>query len=183
MNSSDVAELTLMSSGDIFLLYTDGVYDGSDKQERQQLEGVMREHYPEPAKEICNASLDYAVKKDQPRPCRGPNPKTGPGPWLPTGRCLMNSLPVPQEAGALRHNKSAVFPIDCLLVWVGVHRLRGGFPNRRLDKNTYGWRLSTKGPSLGSNRSPTIRHGTESPNAPTCQAGEPQHDCCALSYL
>jgi hypothetical protein len=43
----------------------------------------------------------------------------------------MNSLPVPHEAGALRHNKSAVFPIDCLLVWVGVHRLRGGFPNRR----------------------------------------------------
>ena len=64
VNSSDVAELTLMSPGDIFLLYTDGVFDGSDKQERQQLEGVMREHYPEPAKEICNALLDYAVKKD-----------------------------------------------------------------------------------------------------------------------
>src|SRR5438309_5958346 len=28
--SSDVAELTLMSPGDIFFLYTDGVYDGSD---------------------------------------------------------------------------------------------------------------------------------------------------------
>jgi len=37
-NSSDVAELTLMSPGDIFFLYTDGVYDGSDKEERQQLE-------------------------------------------------------------------------------------------------------------------------------------------------
>ena len=64
VSSSGVAELTLMSPGDIFFLYTDGVYDGSDKQERQQLEGVMREHYPEPAKEICNALLDYAVKKD-----------------------------------------------------------------------------------------------------------------------
>jgi len=30
---------TLLSPGDIFFLYTDGVYDGSDKEERQQLEG------------------------------------------------------------------------------------------------------------------------------------------------
>jgi serine phosphatase RsbU (regulator of sigma subunit) len=29
-NSSDVAEITLMSPGDILFLYTDGVYDGSD---------------------------------------------------------------------------------------------------------------------------------------------------------
>ena len=64
VSSSDVAELTLMSPGDIFFLYTDGVYDGSDKQERQHLEEVMREHYREPAKEICNALLEYAVKND-----------------------------------------------------------------------------------------------------------------------
>jgi serine phosphatase RsbU (regulator of sigma subunit) len=64
VNSSDVAELTLLSPGDIFILYTDGVYDGSDKEERQQLEGVMRERYRQPAKEICNALLEYAVKKD-----------------------------------------------------------------------------------------------------------------------
>ncbi len=64
VNSSDVAELTLLSPGDIFFLYTDGVYDGSDKEERQKLEGVMREHYRQPAKEICNALLEYAVKKD-----------------------------------------------------------------------------------------------------------------------
>ena len=63
-NSSGVAELTLLSPGDIFLLYTDGVYDGSDKEERQQLEGVMGERYRRPAKEICNALLEYAVKKD-----------------------------------------------------------------------------------------------------------------------
>jgi serine phosphatase RsbU (regulator of sigma subunit) len=63
-NSSQVAELTLLSPGDIFLLYTDGVYDGSDKEERQQLEGVMRERYRQPAKEICNALLEYALKKD-----------------------------------------------------------------------------------------------------------------------
>lgn len=64
VNSSDVAELTLMSPGDIFFLYTDGVYDGSDKEERQRLEGVMREQYRQSAKEICNALLEYAVKND-----------------------------------------------------------------------------------------------------------------------
>jgi len=62
--SSDVSELTLMSPGDIFFLYTDGVYDGSDKEERQQLENVMREHNQLSAKDICNALLEYAVKRD-----------------------------------------------------------------------------------------------------------------------
>jgi serine phosphatase RsbU (regulator of sigma subunit) len=64
VKSSDLSELTLMSPGDIFFLYTDGVYDGSDKEERQKLQGVIQEHYREPAKEICNAFLDYAVKRD-----------------------------------------------------------------------------------------------------------------------
>ena len=62
--SSDLAELTLLSPGDIFFLYSDGVYDGSDKEERQRLESVMREHCLLPAKEICNALLEYAVKRD-----------------------------------------------------------------------------------------------------------------------
>ena len=64
LNSSDVAELTLLSPGDILVLYTDGVYDGSDKEERQKLEEVMRERYRQSAKEICNALLEYAVRKD-----------------------------------------------------------------------------------------------------------------------
>jgi serine phosphatase RsbU (regulator of sigma subunit) len=64
VNSSNLAELTLMSPGDIFFLYTDGVYDGSDKEARQQLEEVMREHYWQSAKEICNALLECAVKND-----------------------------------------------------------------------------------------------------------------------
>jgi serine phosphatase RsbU (regulator of sigma subunit) len=63
--SSEVAELRLMSPGDILFLYTDGVYDGSDKDERQQLESVMREHYQLPPKDICSAFLDYAVKRDE----------------------------------------------------------------------------------------------------------------------
>ncbi len=54
----------LMSPGDILFLYTDGVYDGSDKEERQQLENVMREHNLLPAKDICNALLEYALKRD-----------------------------------------------------------------------------------------------------------------------
>lgn len=64
VNGSDVAELTLLSPGDIFVLYTDGVYDGSDKEERQKLEEVMRERYRQSAKEICNGLLDYAVERD-----------------------------------------------------------------------------------------------------------------------
>src|SRR5258708_8383698 len=58
VNSSDVAELTLLSPWDIFFLYTHGVYDGSDKEERQQPAEVMRERYRQPAKEICNALLE-----------------------------------------------------------------------------------------------------------------------------
>jgi serine phosphatase RsbU (regulator of sigma subunit) len=63
-SSSDVAELTLMSPGDILFLYSDGVYDGSDKEERQQLENVMREHYMFSARDMCNALLEYALKRD-----------------------------------------------------------------------------------------------------------------------
>jgi serine phosphatase RsbU (regulator of sigma subunit) len=64
-NSSDIAEITLMSPGDILFLYTDGVYDGSDNEERQQLEAVMREHYWLPAREICNALLEHALRVDE----------------------------------------------------------------------------------------------------------------------
>jgi hypothetical protein len=64
-NIADLSEITLMSPGDILILYTDGVYDGSDQQAREQLEAVMREHYLHPAREICNALLDYATKQDE----------------------------------------------------------------------------------------------------------------------
>jgi len=63
-DTSDLGEITLMSPGDIIVLYTDGVYDGSDPEARQQLEAVMREHHRQPARDICNALLDYAVKQD-----------------------------------------------------------------------------------------------------------------------
>src|SRR5207237_28935 len=45
VNVSDIGEITLMSLGDILFLYTAGVYDGIDEQERAQLEAVIRAHY------------------------------------------------------------------------------------------------------------------------------------------
>jgi len=63
-NPSVVGEITLMSPGDILVLYTDGVYDGRDQEARALLEGVLREHYQQSARDICNALLDHAVKQD-----------------------------------------------------------------------------------------------------------------------
>jgi len=40
------------------------VYDGSDKQMRELLETVLREHHRRSAREICNALLDCAVRQD-----------------------------------------------------------------------------------------------------------------------
>jgi len=54
-----------MSPGDILCLYTDGVYDGSDAQDRGKLETVMREHCLLSSKDICNALLQFAVTKDE----------------------------------------------------------------------------------------------------------------------
>src|SRR5580692_1247801 len=65
LEASDLGEITLMSPGDILVLYTDGVYDGSDKQDRELLEAIMREHYRQPARDICNALLDHAIKQDE----------------------------------------------------------------------------------------------------------------------
>ena len=65
VNSSDVAEITLMSPGDILFLYTDGVYDGTDEADRHRLEEVMRGHYRGSAKEICDALLQEAVREDE----------------------------------------------------------------------------------------------------------------------
>src|SRR5438874_8534619 len=42
----------------------DGVYDGSDAEERQHLEVVMQEHYSKSARDICTAVLEHATKED-----------------------------------------------------------------------------------------------------------------------
>jgi serine phosphatase RsbU (regulator of sigma subunit) len=64
-NASDVAEITLMSPGDILVLYTEGVYDGSEIPSRGLLEEVVREHSRKSARDICNALLDHAVEQDR----------------------------------------------------------------------------------------------------------------------
>jgi hypothetical protein len=64
INSSDVGQITLMSPGDIIFLYSDGVYDGSDKEARAGLERIVRDHKHRPAKDICNAILEYALEQD-----------------------------------------------------------------------------------------------------------------------
>ncbi len=64
MDASDIAVITLMGRGDILFLYTDGVYDGSDEHERHRIEAIIGKHEHQPAKEICNAILDYAVRRD-----------------------------------------------------------------------------------------------------------------------
>jgi hypothetical protein len=61
---SDIAEIALINPGDILFLYTDGVYDGSDEEERRDLEGLMRDHCLLSAKDICNAALQHAVRRD-----------------------------------------------------------------------------------------------------------------------
>ena len=65
INSSDMAEITLMGRGDILLLYTDGVYDGSDEPEKKQIEAIIGEHQHQAARDICNAIMDYAVNRDE----------------------------------------------------------------------------------------------------------------------
>ena len=64
-NTGDIAEITLMSPGDILVLYSDGVYDGTDEDTCARLESVLREHHWQPAREICEALLQEAVRRDQ----------------------------------------------------------------------------------------------------------------------
>jgi Stage II sporulation protein E (SpoIIE) len=62
--SSDLGDIKLMGPGDILFLYTDGVYDGSDDEKRQVLETLVHKYCELPAKDICNALLEYAREKD-----------------------------------------------------------------------------------------------------------------------
>jgi serine phosphatase RsbU (regulator of sigma subunit) len=63
-NTADVAEITLINPGDILVLYTDGVYDGSDGPAREMLEAVLRRCHQESARDICNALMDHAIQQD-----------------------------------------------------------------------------------------------------------------------
>ena len=61
---SDIADVTLINPGDILFLYTDGVYDGSDEEDRRRLQKLISDHSLLSAKDICGAVLDYAVGRD-----------------------------------------------------------------------------------------------------------------------
>jgi serine phosphatase RsbU (regulator of sigma subunit) len=63
-NSTDVAEITLINIGDILVLYSDGVYDGSDEVARGQLEVILQQHHQESARYICEALMEYALQQD-----------------------------------------------------------------------------------------------------------------------
>lgn len=65
MDSSDISQINLMSPGDILMLHTDGVYDGTDDEDRQQIERIIAEHKHESARDICNAVLNFAVNQDK----------------------------------------------------------------------------------------------------------------------
>jgi serine phosphatase RsbU (regulator of sigma subunit) len=64
VSRSDVAEITLMNPGDILFLYTDGVFDGSDDDEREEIEAVVGRQCFQSAKDICDAVLEHAIKRD-----------------------------------------------------------------------------------------------------------------------
>jgi serine phosphatase RsbU (regulator of sigma subunit) len=63
-NTSDVSEIKLINPGDILILYSDGVYDGSDENACAQIESILRDRQHQPAREICNALLAYALQQD-----------------------------------------------------------------------------------------------------------------------
>ena len=65
MDSSEMSDFQLINSGDILFMYTDGVYDGSDEQDRVLIEQVIREHQNASAKTICDAILAHAVEQDE----------------------------------------------------------------------------------------------------------------------
>lgn len=65
MDDSDLTDLTLMGRGDILFLYSDGVYDGADEDERSQLEQLIQQNKDRSAREICNAVLAWSAQRDQ----------------------------------------------------------------------------------------------------------------------
>jgi serine phosphatase RsbU (regulator of sigma subunit) len=63
--SEDIAEITLINPGDILILYTDGVYDGSDAEGRVALERILQTYHAEPAKILCDKLMEYALLQDE----------------------------------------------------------------------------------------------------------------------
>ena len=69
--TEDIAEITLINPGDILILYTDGVYDGTDAEGRVALERILQQRHAEPARNICDALMEYALLQDEVLRLRG----------------------------------------------------------------------------------------------------------------
>ncbi len=65
ITTDDISEITLINPGDILILYTDGVYDGSDPQAREALEALLQQHQHEPTRNICDALMEFAILQDE----------------------------------------------------------------------------------------------------------------------
>jgi serine phosphatase RsbU (regulator of sigma subunit) len=65
ISSDDISEINLINRGDILILYTDGVYDGSDAEGRVALEAILQQHRDEPARNISDALMEYALMQDE----------------------------------------------------------------------------------------------------------------------
>jgi len=65
ITTDDISEINLINRGDILILYTDGVYDGSDAEARVALEKILQTHRDEPARTISDALMDYALLQDE----------------------------------------------------------------------------------------------------------------------
>jgi serine phosphatase RsbU (regulator of sigma subunit) len=63
--TEDISEINLINPGDILILYTDGVYDGSDAAGRQALEAILQKYHQDPARNICDALMEYALLQDE----------------------------------------------------------------------------------------------------------------------
>jgi len=65
IRSDDISEITLINPGDILILYTDGVFDGSDPQARESLQAILQQHHQQSAKDICEVLMEYALQQDE----------------------------------------------------------------------------------------------------------------------
>jgi serine phosphatase RsbU (regulator of sigma subunit) len=63
--AADISEINLINPGDIILLYTDGIYDGTDPDGRLALEAILQKHQCDPARRICDAVMEYALIQDE----------------------------------------------------------------------------------------------------------------------
>lgn len=62
---SDVADITLIGRGDVLFLFSDGVYDGIDDDEKSEIELVVRQNKDKPARDICDAVLSWSLDRDR----------------------------------------------------------------------------------------------------------------------